>query len=200
MIQDENKWDEKLKINTVGRDDSKEDEHHFPYEPTPYCVLERMADSGFLSKDNVLVDYGSGKGRVDLFLSWKLGCKTIGIEFDSNVYQLSMENKKKGLSTDKVNFLLINAEEYEIDKDADSFYFFNPFSIKILQTVLSKIKMSWYENPRKMQFFFYYPSNEYIGSLMMCDELEFVDEIDCMDLFEGNDIRERILIFKLDEI
>jgi len=29
------------------------------------------------------------------------------------------------------------------------------------------------------------------------DELEFYDEIDCGDLFEGNDVRERIMIFSL---
>ena len=32
---------------------------------------------------------------------------------------------------------------------------------------------------------------------MTVDELEFYDEIDCGDLFEGNDLRERILIFML---
>jgi hypothetical protein len=30
---------------------------------------------------------------------------------------------------------------------------------------------------------------------MTTDELEFYDEIDCMDLFDGNDLRERIIIF-----
>ena len=45
--------------------------------------------------------------------------------------------------------------------------------------------------------FFYYPSDEYISYLMTVDELEFYDEIECDDLFGGNDRRERILIFQL---
>ena len=45
--------------------------------------------------------------------------------------------------------------------------------------------------------FFYYPADEYISSLMTVDELEFYDEIECEDLFPGNDPRERILIFQL---
>ena len=45
--------------------------------------------------------------------------------------------------------------------------------------------------------FFYYPSEEYISYLMTVDELEFYDEIDCSDLFEENDLRERIMIFLL---
>ena len=45
--------------------------------------------------------------------------------------------------------------------------------------------------------FFYYPSEEYISYLMTVDELTFLDEIDCRDLFAGKDPRERILIFAL---
>ena len=32
---------------------------------------------------------------------------------------------------------------------------------------------------------------------MGVDELDFVDEIDCVDLFEENDDRNRVLIFEL---
>ena len=66
----ESNWDDQLGIMTVGRDGSHSDEYHFPYEPTPYRVLERLADSSYLSEDNVAVDYGCGKGRVSLYLNW----------------------------------------------------------------------------------------------------------------------------------
>ena len=56
---------------------------------------------------------------------------------------------------------------------------------------------SYYENPREIFLFFYYPSNEYIAYLMSVDELEFYDEILCDDLFEGDDPRERIMMFYL---
>ena len=45
--------------------------------------------------------------------------------------------------------------------------------------------------------FFYYPSEEYISYLMTVDEVEFYDEIACDDLFEGNNMRDRIVIFRL---
>lgn len=198
MDKSENKWDKKLKIVTSGRDDSSEDENHYPYEPTPYTVLERLAESGYLSKNNYVIDYGSGKGRVDLFLNWKLGCRTVGIEFEPAFYEIAVQNQKNCAKNDQVKFLLMNAEEYEVDIEADCFYFFNPFSIKILQTVIARIKASWYANPRKLKLFFYYPEEEYIGFLMSVNELQFFDEIDCMDLFDGNDIRERIMIFTME--
>ena len=50
---------------------------------------------------------------------------------------------------------------------------------------------------RGIQLFFYYPSDEYISYLMTVEELVFSDEIDCRDLFPGNDSRERIVIFEL---
>ena len=75
----EQQWDKKLKINTIGRDDSHADDFHFPYEPTPYSVLERLAESDYISLQNILVDYGCGKGRVDFFLTQVLGCQSIGV-------------------------------------------------------------------------------------------------------------------------
>ena len=79
----------------------------------------------------------------------------------------------------------------------DRIYFFNPFSLPILQKVLAKILEFYYEKMRGIQLFFYYPSDEYISYLMTVEELVFSDEIDCRDLFPGDDSRERIVIFEL---
>ena len=68
MIYNENMWDKLLKIKTTGRDASNSDQYSYPYEPTPYRVLERLANSGLISKKDVVLDYGCGKGRVDFFL------------------------------------------------------------------------------------------------------------------------------------
>ena len=37
---EEQKWDKLLQIHTTGRDDSNSDQYRYPYEPTPYTVLE----------------------------------------------------------------------------------------------------------------------------------------------------------------
>lgn len=62
------RWDRLLRIKTAGRDDSSADQDRYPYEPTPYSVLERLAGSGWIRKGNILLDYGCGKGRVLGFL------------------------------------------------------------------------------------------------------------------------------------
>ena len=197
MEHHENTWDLSLQIKTVGRDDVGADQYHHPYEPTPYCVLERLVDSGFFGKDDVVLDYGCGKGRVGFFLSYRAKANTIGIEYDERIYRDALKNRKSTVSRVKPEFVLTKAEEYKVPSNVNRCYFFNPFSVEILRAVCARIIESWYEDPREVFLFFYYPADEYISYLMTVDELEFYDEIECDDLFDGNDPRERILIFQL---
>ena len=197
MIDHENDWDELLQINTIGRDDLNADEYRHPYEPTPYSVLERLAGSGLIGEDDVVLDYGCGKGRVGVFLSHQTKAKTIGIEYDDRIYRSALENQKTVVAGAKSEFVMARAEAYEVPVDINRCYFFNPFSVEILHKVMARIIESYYENPRELFLFFYYPSDEYISYLMTIDELEFYDEIECDDLFAGKDPRERILIFSL---
>ena len=196
MTDRESAWDLSLQINTAGRDDLNADQYHHPYEPTPYCVLERLADSGMVREGDVVLDSGCGKGRVGFFLSYRTKAKTIGIEYDQRIYKLALENRKTARG--KADFALTRAEEYQVPLDVNRCYFFNPFSLEILRKVMARIMESWYEEPREIFLFFYYPSDDFLGYLMSVDELEFYDEIECDDLF-GEDPRERIMIFQLPE-
>ena len=196
-MNNENTWDKLLQIKTTGRDDSHSDQYRYPYEPTRYSVLERLANSGLIRKKDVVLDYGCGKGRVDFFLSYQTKAKTIGIEYDERIYQGALDNQKTAVSGARTEFAKVRAEEYEVPEEVNRYYFFNPFSVELLRKVMARIIESYYENPREAFLFFYYPSEEYISYLMTVDELEFYDEIECGDLFNGNDVRERIMIFTL---
>ncbi len=197
MADTEQTWDERLQINTAGRDDILSDEYRYPYEPTPYCVLERLAESGLLSGEDTVLDYGCGKGRVGFFLAKQTGAKCLGVDYDQRMLAFALHNKENAAFGDGVDFLLTCAETFELPSDIDRCYFFNPFSVQILRGVMAKILRSYYESPREMLLLFYYPSDEYVGYLMTVEELWFEDEIDCRDLFGKDDERERILIFRL---
>ena len=197
MNNNENKWDKLLRIKTSGRDDSRADQYRYPYEPTPYSVLESLANAGYIGKKNTLIDYGCGKGRVDFFLSYQTRCKSIGIEYDDRIYATAVENQKQAAAAGRTSFLMENAETYQVPAEADRFYFFNPFSVEILRAVMGRIMDSYYSDPRQMYLFFYYPNEEYVAYLMTAPELMFADEIPCQDLFEGENDRERILIFEV---
>ena len=197
MEQKEQQWEKLLKIKTAGRDDSHSDAYRYPYEPTPYCVLERLGNSGWMGKKNVVLDYGTGKGRVCFFLSYQTRCRAVGIEYDERIFLAAEGNRRHGVSGPRTSFVKARAEEYAVPEEVDRCYFFNPFSVEILQKVLTEIYSSFYENPREILLFFYYPSDEYVSCLMTQEQLLFADEIDCQDLFEGKDPREKILIFEV---
>ena len=193
--QNEQNWDRLLHVHTTGRDDSRSDQYRYPYEPTPYSVLERLVNTGMIRKENTLLDYGCGKGRVDFFLTYQTRCHSIGVEYDDRIYEKAMENKQSAVSGERISFVLVNAEEYKVPEAVDRVYFFNPFSLEILRKTVARIIDSYYEHPREIHLFFYYPSDEYISYLMTVDEFLFLDEISCQDLFEGNDPRERMVVF-----
>ena len=131
-----------------------------------------------------------------LSLTWQLQdvlkIKVPGLE---ELYKMAEENRPELVIAD----LNVKAEEYEPSENVDRIYFFNPFSLEILQKVMPKLINSYYASPREMLLFFYYPSDEYMCYLMTLDELDFYDELDLDDLFDTNDARERIMIFRLGE-
>ena len=190
-------WEKQLNIDTKGRDESKADEHHQPYQPTYYEVLDIIVKSGYISGDSVVVDYGCGKGRVGIFMSYQTKCNSIGIEYNHRIYNRAVKNKENAFAN-RVEFVCTDAKEYDLPDEVDSVFFFNPFSVELLASVIKKIEDSFYNCPRDIRLFFYYPSDEYIAYLMQEPMLSFVDEIDCMDLFDKHDERERIMIFEME--
>ena len=224
--QPDREWDEKLGIVTAGADGDSSDTVNFRYEPTPYAVLDRLAESGLIGPESVLIDYGCGRGRCSLFLHAATGCRTIGIDHnpglvreakanlarmkDAGILRQSTGSSLPGLrpvspaagveepakNEQAVTFRRMRAQDYRVT-DEDAFYFFNPFSEVILKAVLQEIIGSWYENPRQIYLFFYYPKDEDVALLSMYDEILFYDEIDCTDLYGGRDDRERVLVYEL---
>ena len=113
--------------------------------------------------------------------------------------EVAEANRIQSAAGERVQFIQTTAEAYVVPSEINRIYFFNPFSVEILRKVLARIRESWYASPREIVLFFYYPSDEYVADLMAEELLEFEDEIDCRDLFQGEDSRERILIFTMNE-
>ena len=188
-----------LHIRTTGRDDSESDLTNFPYEPTPYKVLERLVESNYIEKKNNLLDFGCGKGRVDFYLAYYLKCHTIGIELSKILYDRAISNKENAISGNRCEFINSNAKDYIIKDNIDRFYFFNPFSLDILKIVIKRIEESYKRNKRNIILFFYYPSKQYISYLDNKKNIELIDTITTGDLFILNDNREKILVYEIKE-
>lgn len=192
-------WDKTLGIRTTGRDDSRSNHICYPYEPTDYKVLERLATYGYIKKRDCLLDYGCGKGRVSFFMAYQTGCHTIGIEYDERLLERAERNKAKALAGGRTRFLEMNAAQFEVPLEANRAFFFNPFAVSVLGGVLEQILISYEVTPRDIRLFFYYPSPEYDAFLKAHPRLELVEEIPCYDLFEEGNARERIDIYRVRE-
>ena len=105
MVADQ-EWESILQIKTTGRDDSRSIQSIIHMEPTDYCVLERLANSGYITKQNTLIDYGSGKGRVSIFMANQTRCYSIGIEYDERLYERAIVNGESQAAKNRVSFIL----------------------------------------------------------------------------------------------
>lgn len=189
--------DRHLKIKTNGRDDSNSNFINYPYEATPYVVLQVLANSGYIRKNDRIIDYGCGKGRVSFYLAYSNKCNMLGVEYDPRLYNSAIENKKRAISGNRVEFICSNASDFEVPNDVKGAYFFNPFSIHVLKDVLNKLKGSKQKLDRDIYLYFYYPSKEYLNILDEDIDIVHIEDIDCMDLFDSKDKREIIAIYKI---
>ena len=192
----EEKMDHLLHIETGGSIRSKVTVHHNGYEPTDYKILDLLIEKNLFNKEDVVIDFGCGKGRVDFYLRYKIGCRCIGIEYNELIYQFALNNLEKA-KMDKIELINQDASLYSIPYEANIFYYFNPFSLEILQKTLHNILNSYYASPRHIYFIFYYPSDEYIYYLTNVVELNLVEQINTNDLYNTHQRQECIFIFEI---
>ena len=184
----EREWDKRLHIKTIGREDESSASCS-PYEPTPYSVLARLAESGHVTRKTRLLDYGCGKGRAAFFLASVVGCRVTGVDYSQKLIDIAKENRRASRLGDRVTLACCRAEQYEIG-DENAFFFFNPFSEKIFESVLRRLQ----QTGREMKLICYYPSEAWLSCL---EGVEQIDDIDCADLFNGHDPREHIAVYRL---
>lgn len=169
-------WDEKLNVSTESVDYSEEDNQNYGYDPTPYIVLERLVQLDILKKEDVIVDYGCGKGRIAFFVNSQVGCRVIGIDHSETLVKKANKNLKSYGDGENITFISSKAEDYVPD-EANCFYFFNPFSTRIFSQVLKRIQQSYEKNPREILIFFYYSTIEYKLYLPTEPRLELIESL-----------------------
>lgn len=141
--------------------------HYNRYEATSYDALEEFFKKYKVDKNDHIVDFGCGKGRLNFYINYFFDCNVTGIEVSSSLYQEAIENKINYLNDhkdkeDKISFINSYAEQYKIKKSENKFYFFNPFSVEIFIKTIGNILDSLGEYERPIEIIIYYPSEEYI--------------------------------------
>ncbi|MGL5869045.1 SAM-dependent methyltransferase [Clostridium chrysemydis] len=192
-----------LNIKTSGIQQIDDKFYHYNrYEPTDYRALDLLFSNYDLLETDSIVDFGSGKGRLMFYINYEFNSKVTGIEMNFIYIRESLENKESYLKKykkkeDKITFLNILAEDYEVSKEDTKFYFFNPFSIQIFMKVIDNILDSVDDYYRKIDIVLYYPSDDYIYYLENNTAFTLKKEIDVSKLYKHYDSREKFLIYTL---
>lgn len=128
--------------------------HARGYQPIFVRHLTKVLQIVKPSTDDVLIDFGSGKGRVLLISALYPFKKVVGVEFSEKLCEIAEKNVAEFRLKNKVcpiDIHCIDAGQYEIKKEETIFFFFNPFETEIRQRVIENIKASYTKHPRKMK-------------------------------------------------
>lgn len=80
--------------------------------PTPQALVDKMLDVAKVTRDDVVIDLGSGDGRT-VITAAKRGARALGIEYDANLVELSKRHAAKEGVSDKATF--VKADLFESD-------------------------------------------------------------------------------------
>jgi predicted RNA methylase len=80
--------------------------------PTPQVVVDKMLDLAKVTKDDFVMDLGSGDGRT-VITAAKRGAKALGVEYNPNMVELSKRNAEKAGVTERAQF--VKADLFETD-------------------------------------------------------------------------------------
>lgn len=99
-------------------------------------------------KDCNFVDWGSGKGKV-LIGAAKFPFKKVkGVEFTEELHQIAEKNITRLKLSNTVYSYQGDAMNFNLEKDDQIFYFFNPFNGYILESCLQNIVRQKNDKPR----------------------------------------------------
>ena len=94
----------------------QEKELDTPYVPTPQAVVERMLDMAQVKASDMVIDLGSGDGRIMITAAKRHGARGFGVEIDPRLVKRSNEEAKRVGVADRVKFLqqdLFNTDFHE---------------------------------------------------------------------------------------
>jgi len=84
---------------------AEESEWRPPFITTPPEVVERMLQVAETRADDLVIDLGSGDGRIVIAAAQKYGARAVGIELDGALVQKSREAARAARLGDKVSFI-----------------------------------------------------------------------------------------------
>ncbi len=130
------------------------------YEPTRYSTIQALIDHLQPGRDDVLVEYGCGKGRIVCMFARIELANSIGIELDERLARIASSNlvRLKG-KVSNASILITDAIEFK-PASGTIFFIANSFGSKTMDGVLNQIQKSIAEQPRRIRIVYLNPRHE----------------------------------------
>lgn len=75
-----------------------------PYVQTPQVVVDAMLETAKVSKNDYVIDLGSGDGRMVITAAKKIGARGFGVDLDKRLVSLANSNARKAGVADRAKF------------------------------------------------------------------------------------------------
>lgn len=154
-------YDRVLRVKTFGfksfGESDDQPDWHCHYVPAKYQHIFAMLKHAHVGQNTVFMDFGCGMGRA-LFAAAHSGAKkSIGVEYDSELYQVACDNIARSGMGARVEVLCADAAQVVISDDVNLVLFFNPFGVGTLRSVLGHIEESLRRRPRELLAIYFNP-------------------------------------------
>ncbi len=120
---------------------AQEKELDTPYVPTPQAVVDRMLDMAQVKAGELVIDLGSGDGRIMITAAQRHGARGFGVEIDPRLVQRSNEEARRQGVADRVKFLrqdLFNTDFHEAN--VLTLYLLPDVNIALRPRILAELK------------------------------------------------------------
>jgi SAM-dependent methyltransferase len=107
--------------------------------PTPQALVEKMLDMARVTKDDYVIDLGSGDGRT-VITAAKRGVKALGIEYNPDMVELAKRNAIKEGATDNATFVRGDIFESDFSKATVITLFLLPSLNQRLRPIILEMK------------------------------------------------------------
>ncbi|WP_239492899.1 cyclopropane-fatty-acyl-phospholipid synthase family protein [Luteitalea sp. TBR-22] len=112
-----------------------------PYVPTPQDVVERMLTMAGVGANDVVIDLGSGDGRLVVTAAKKFGARGIGIDIDPARIAEGRANAKAAGVESRVEFRQQDALEADLSQaTVVTLYLLSSSNVKLRPRLLSQLK------------------------------------------------------------
>ena len=110
-----------------------------PFAPSPHDVVDKMLSIADPSSDELLVDLGSGDGRIVISASRDYRCKAIGVEINPELLRLSREKVMK-ISPHRARIIQGDLHQFDFSKADVITLYLLPSTLKMLKPKLTMLK------------------------------------------------------------